>query len=730
MKNNLFPIHDLNTEQQQAVEATEGPVLVLAGAGSGKTRVLTYRIAYLLHNQKAKPWEILAMTFTNKAAGEMKERVHQFVPKDDILWIGTFHSIFARILRTESDSFGYPSSYVIYDTDDQKRLVKSVMEDLQISAQLYNPSSILSIISKAKNALVSPDAFQKSAVSQMEQIAARIYPVYQGRLRRNYAFDFDDLITVPIELFEKNPQILTKYQNKFRYVLVDEYQDTNRAQYQLVHYLTMEHKNICVVGDDDQSIYRWRGADIRNILEFEKDYKSTRIFRLEQNYRSTQNILKAANSIVQNNLGRKIKKLWTEREPGEKIDQIQLEDERQEAEKVVEKIRAEGIQKKRDFKDFAILYRTNAQSRVLEEGLRRNGIRYTIVGGVRFYERKEIKDILAYLKLIINPNDDVSLMRIINFPPRGIGQVTFQKLSQGAASQNLTLLQSMEKVDQIEGLGARAKNALKGFHALITKYMGLKDTFSLPELVHSLVDEVELIAMYKEDSTPEGMGRIENIREFLSAVSDYAKMTEDAGLEGFLTEVSLMTDMDAWDDRSNAVTLMTLHCAKGLEFPVVFITGLEEGLFPITRSFEDTDSLEEERRLFYVGLTRAKDKIYLCHARTRSLYGEGSYRMPSRFLDELDPEVVKIKKSAFGRSFSPVSDRRKTGSMVQTHPDYASFSQEDSELLPGLRIFHATFGKGQIVKIEGRGQMQKVIVRFDDGLEKKFLSQYAQFSII
>lgn len=725
-----FPTHDLNSVQRQAVEATEGPVLVLAGAGSGKTRVLTCRIAYILQSQKARPWEILAMTFTNKAAGEMKERVHQFFPRDDILWIGTFHSIFARILRTEAALFGYPSTFVIYDTDDQKRLIKSIMEDFQISAQMVNPASILSIISKAKNGLVSPDAFQKSAASPMEQVTARIYPAYQNRLRKNHAFDFDDLITVPLELFEKHPDLLEKYQKKFRYVLVDEYQDTNRAQYKLIHYMTMAHQNICVVGDDDQSIYRWRGADIRNILEFEKDFKATQIFRLEQNYRSTRNILKAANSIVQNNIGRKVKKLWTERDSGEKIDLIQVEDERHEAEKVVEKIRAEGIQKKRDFKDFAILYRTNAQSRVLEEGLRRNGIRYTIVGGVRFYERKEIKDILAYLKLIINPNDSVSLTRIINFPPRGIGQVTLQKLSGWAASQDESVFQCLGKADQIENLSVRAKNALCSFHGFITKFMGLKEHFSLPELVHSLVDEVELISMYKEDSTPEGLGRIENIREFLSAVSDYAKMTEDATLEGFLTEVSLMTDMDAWDDRSNAVTLMTLHCAKGLEFPVVFITGLEEGLFPITRSFDDTDSLEEERRLFYVGLTRAKDKIYLSYARTRAVYGEGSYRMPSRFLDEIDPEVVHKKKSALGRSLLHSTERHKRDATMQAHPDYASFSQEDSQLLPGLRISHATFGSGQIVKIEGRGQMQKVIVRFDDGLEKKFLSQYAQFSII
>ena len=732
MKGFLFT--DLNPRQQEAVRATEGPVLVLAGAGSGKTRVLTYRIAYLLQEQKAKPWEILAMTFTNKAAGEMKERVKQFIGKEDGLWIGTFHSIFARILRWEAGALGYPGDYVIYDTDDQKRLLKSIIDDMNLSASQFNTNAIQSVISRAKNSLIEPSEYANLARTRMEEVAAQIYPVYQERLRRNYAFDFDDLITMPIRLFDQHSDILEKYQTRFRYILVDEYQDTNRAQYYLVHALAKNHRNLCVVGDDDQSIYRWRGADLRNILDFEKDFPGTRIFRLEQNYRSTQNILVAANSVVRKNRGRKEKTLWSDREPGEKVELIEVDDERVEAEKIVAKIQIEAFRGKRGFKDFVLLYRTNAQSRALEEGLRRNGIRYIIVGGVRFYERKEIKDILSYLKIIVNPNDSVSINRVINFPPRGIGDVSIQRVHQFAAGQGITLFQALERIEDVPAITARVRKSAAAFVGLIRKYGDLKDKFSLPELVHALVDEVGLIAMYKEDSTPEGQGRVENIKEFLAAVSDYAESTEASSLSGFLTGVSLMTDVDAWDDQSNAVTLMTLHCAKGLEFPVVFIAGMEEGLFPLSRSAEDADALEEERRLFYVGITRARDKVYLSCARTRHLFGEGGYRLPSRFLDELDASVIHRESdfSQHGYRFRQTSVHRSSGMTgdSRSHPDYESFSQEIPLLRTGVHVDHASFGRGKVVGVEGAGDKQKAVIHFESGMQKKLLVRYAQLTIL
>ena len=722
-------LSDLNPQQQQAVEATEGPVLVLAGAGSGKTRVLTYRIAHILEQKKASPWEILAMTFTNKAAGEMKERIDALVNMDGNLWVGTFHSICAKILRLEVGVLGYESSFVIYDTDDQERLIKIVMEELGISPKAYSPKSVLSVISLQKNALVPPESYASTVGNPFENVVAKVYPVYQERLRSNQAFDFDDLITIPIRLFAEHPEILEKYQSRFKYILVDEYQDTNRAQYLLIYYLAKNHRNLCVVGDDDQSIYRWRGADLRNILEFEKDFPDSQVFKLEQNYRSTQTILKAANSVIENNEGRKGKMLWSEKGDGEKVDLIEAIDERGEAQSVVEKIKDEVFRRKRGFRDFVILYRTNAQSRALEDDLRRSNMSYTIVGGVRFYERKEIKDVLAYLKLITNPRDTVNLKRIVNFPLRGIGDTSLKKIDAWAKSNGLDLFEALGKAKEIPDIPTRIQNSASAFHDLIQKYIDLKEKISPNELAHTIVDETGLLTMYKGDTSIEGLGRAENIREFLSAVSEYAESNESPTLEGFLEDITLVSDIDSWSDKSNAITLMTLHCAKGLEFPVVFITGLEEGLFPISRSFDDPEALEEERRLFYVGLTRAQEKIYLSCAERRRMFNDLNFRLPSRFLEELDETVIKRTSASATRQMH-VRSRSTIEDTFDAHPDYESFSQEETFLKKGAFVNHPSFGHGKIVSVEGTGKKSRVVVRFDSGIKKKFLLEYARFEVL
>jgi DNA helicase-2/ATP-dependent DNA helicase PcrA len=542
------------------------------------------------------------------------------------------------------------------------------------------------------------------------------------------AFDFDDLIAMPIRLFSECPDILKKYQARFRYILVDEYQDTNRAQYMLLHHLAKESRNLCVVGDDDQSIYRWRGADLRNIIEFEKDFPNYHLFRLEQNYRSTQTILQAANSVIENNKDRKGKTLWSDREKGDPVELMEVVDEREEAQKVVERIKEEVFKGKRSFHEFAVLYRTNAQSRSLEDGFRRSGMSYTIVGGVRFYERKEIKDVLAYLKLICNPRDSLSLKRIINFPLRGIGESTLRRIEAWALDNGLDLFQAIGEVEAIPDISSRIKKSVIAFHIMMQKYIELKDKITPNELVRTVVDETGLLTMYKGDTSVEGQGRAENIREFLSAVGEYVDSSESTSLSGFLEEVSLVSDIDSWNDKSNAITLMTLHCAKGLEFPVVFITGLEEGLFPVPRSLDEPEALEEERRLFYVGLTRAKDKIYVSWAERRRLFSDMNFRIPSRFLDEIDPAVVRKTKPARQQvRFERSQFHKKIVEQFDTHPEYESFSQEDTCFQKGARVHHEMFGNGTIVNMEGTGSKKKVVVQFENGVKKKFLLQYARF---
>ena len=724
---------DLNQAQRQAVSTSDGPVLILAGAGSGKTRVLTFRIAWLLANGLAEPREILAMTFTNKAAGEMRERVRKLVP--DLLggmWIGTFHSLFARLLRREAERIGYAANFVIYDEDDQQTLIKTILNELKLSVTDFPPRMISYKISAAKNAFVLPDQFAQMVTSQQERIIATLYSTYQRRLRENNAMDFDDLLIKPIELFQLFPLVLEYYQDRFRYILVDEYQDTNRAQYVALRMLAGKFRNICVVGDDDQSIYRWRGAEIRNILDFEKDYPDCSKFRLEQNYRSTKNILAAAHSVVKNNRQRHEKKLWTEKPEGEMVTLLEMEDDLEEARTMVNKLALEMRSNHLDFSDFAVLYRTNAQSRVLEEALRRESIPYVIVGGVKFYERKEVKDVIAYLRLLVNPADSISLRRIINYPARGIGETTLGRLEAFARQENLTIFAATSQPQNIRGITPRAAEQIAGFHALLSKYNALRGELAPAELASSLVNELGILRDFKQEGTIEALSRAENIRELLLAIAEYgAQAGQEATLEGYLENVALTADIDSWDQRTNAVTLMTLHSAKGLEFPVVFITGLEEGLFPISRSLSDPPSLEEERRLFYVGATRAQIKLYLAWARNRRKFGETSASVASRFLREIDPSLLQIESSF--RRFVP--RRPRPGARREEHADfmprYEDESQEQSEFHVGTRVMHPTFGKGTVMRIEpsSAGSL-KLRVLFDQEGEKRLVLPYAKLEIL
>jgi len=723
------------------VQTDLGPVLVLAGAGSGKTRVLTHRLAFLMQQGLVPAENLLAVTFTNKAAQEMRERVQRLLAslpghRDSTgrLWLGTFHSLCARLLRMDADRLGYTRQFTIYDTEDQTALLRRLLEEMAVPAEHLNASQARHRISRAKNAFIRPENyFDFHRASQQEEVVARVYEVYQHRLRENNAMDFDDLLIKPLELFEKFPEILQNYRNRFHYLLVDEFQDTNRAQYLWLKALAGERRCLFVVGDDDQSIYRWRGADLRNILNFESDYPECKIFRLEQNYRSTANILAAAHSVIVNNKNRMPKQLWTRREEGERVIVLAALNEFHEAEIIHDKIREEfgrqngdGRNYHRSFRDFAILYRTNAQSRLIEDMLRRNGIPYIIVGGLRFYERKEIKDILAYLRLIANPADSVSLRRVINFPLRGLGEATVNKLEQFAQTNRLTLLQAVERAGEISGLTAGLRNKILEFHRFIQKYMQLKDKLSLPEWCNALVDDLHLIQQLKEEDEHD---RIENIRELLLAINEYTAQTPGATLDGFLERVALITDIDNWDTKGNAVTLMTLHSAKGLEFPIVFITGLEEGLFPLLRGSEDENEwdLEEERRLFYVGATRAQEKLYLSYSQARSRHGSSAAQChPSRFLQELDERFFRNAMVRRKRFYDYEEEPEPDVSM----PVYEDESQETSMVRPGRWVVHAAFGRGRIISVDGSGDKMKVTVHFEDAGQKKILVKYGNLRLI
>ncbi|PAF29476.1 DNA helicase PcrA [Paenibacillus sp. 7516] len=640
-------IHDavarLNTPQRQAVEATDGPLLIMAGAGSGKTRVLTHRIAYLIATRKTPPWGILAITFTNKAAREMQDRVSQLVggSQGRDIWVSTFHSMCVRILRRDIERIGFTSNFSILDSSDQLSVIRSCMKDQNIDTKKFEPKAVQAMMSTAKNELIGPDQYEKQAGDYFEGIVAKVYKMYQKRLRANNSLDFDDLIMATIQLFKEVPEVLDFYQKKFQYIHVDEYQDTNRAQYMLCRMLADSHHRICVVGDSDQSIYRWRGADISNILNFEKDYPEAQTILLEQNYRSTSNILNAANEVIGLNSGRKPKKLWTDKEGGSKIKVYRADSEHDEGYFVTSEI-SKNVKNGKSYQSHAILYRTNAQSRVIEEILIKSDIPYQIVGGIKFYDRKEIKDILAYLRLLSNPDDDISLTRIINVPKRSIGDTTVAKLAAAAGERGVSIFRVLQVVDDL-GFAGRTRNALVEFYDMIAALHQMVEYLSVTELTEKILEMSQYRLEMQNENTLESRARLENIEEFLSVTMEFEKNNEDKTLVSFLTDLALIADIDSMnddeEDQSDAVTLMTMHSAKGLEFPVVFIVGMEEGVFPHSRAFMDNEELEEERRLAYVGITRAEEQLFLSCAQMRTLFGRTTANPPSRFLDEIPDEL-------------------------------------------------------------------------------------------
>jgi len=708
-------LDQLNQSQREAVTHTEGPLLILSGAGSGKTRVITYRIAYLIKAKKVSPFNILAVTFTNKAAGEMKERLERLIglPARTI-WVGTFHSTCARILRREIERLGYSPSFTIYDESDQIGLMREVMRELNLSERRYNPRSIIGAISRAKNELIDYDQYAASATEYFETIVAKLYKEYQSKLRENNALDFGDLIMLCVRLFDEHPDVLERYQNRFRYIMVDEYQDTNFAQYRLVNLLASAHRNICVVGDDDQGIYSWRGADIRNILDFERDYPETKVVKLEQNYRSTQKILDAAYHVISQNRYRKEKRLWTENEEGEKLVIYEAEDEAEEGDFIASQIKrlvSEGVR----FGEIAIFYRINAQSRNLEEAMRRAGIPYTIVGNVRFYDRREIKDVLAYLRVMVNRNDSVSLRRIINVPPRRIGETSMRRLAEYAERNFLTLYEAMKAAarGEVPEIG-RAQKPIADFIQLMESFdLSLSPT----QIIRDLLERTDYISYLFQEKTPEAESRVENVRELLSATEEYEERTDQPTLTGFLEEVSLVTGADELGEEDRVV-LMTLHSAKGLEFDVVFITGMEEGLFPHQRSFDSEAELEEERRLCYVGITRARKLVYLTRASKRRLFGYEIYGIPSRFLDEIPRELTRTLKPSEDTIMRVIAETVR------------GYHDTDGKFKKGERVRHPRWGAGTILKVTGKGDDVRVTVRFDSGEEKTLMPEYARLERI
>jgi DNA helicase-2/ATP-dependent DNA helicase PcrA len=723
-------LKNLNPAQQEAVEYTDGPQIIVAGAGSGKTRVLTYKIAYLL-KKNYKPESILALTFTNKAANEMKERIKELIPKKaDSIWMGTFHSIFARILRIESKHTDYKSNFSIYDTIDSLSLVQNIMADLNIDADKYQAGAIRHRISFLKNHMITPAEFRKSYVKSLyDQKIADIYEEYESRMLSFNSMDFDDLLLKPIELFTSKKTILQKYRSQFEYVLVDEFQDTNKAQYELLKVLVPKNGLICVVGDDAQSIYGWRGANVSNMQDFIKDFSKVKIFKLEQNYRSTKTILKAADSIIKKNPNQLDKTLWTENEEGEKIVLIKCSDEKEEATQIIRCIKEEISSKKLSFNDFAVLYRTNAQSRIMEDIFRREKIPYTIIGGVEFYKRKEIKDLIAYLRVIANPNDEESLLRIMNFPQRGIGKTTIEKMLAFAKRHGISLFQTMMRVYEVIDIKERIQRNVKNFRIGLDKFINLKNKLSISELLSSLINEFEIIQAFKEENTPESLQRIENVNQLLMSISELSKDNPDLKLEEFLEQVSLLSDIDNYDERKNSVALLTFHSAKGLEWPIVFVTGCEEDLFPIASKFSHDTSLEEERRLFYVALTRAKQKAYITHARSRYRFGEVAYQSRSRFIDELDPSTYFEENGLLGRRAN-----RKTKKEIYReyfeNLDYEDFSQGGATLKIGSRVMHDKFGLGRVTDVQGSGDMLKATVHFEGNNVKQLMLKFAKLKVL
>ncbi|MGM0924205.1 MAG: DNA helicase PcrA [Bacillota bacterium] len=716
--------------QKEAVKATDGPLLIMAGAGSGKTSVLTRRIAYLMVEKGVAPWNILAITFTNKAAREMKERIGKLLgPGADDIWISTFHSMCVRILRRDIDRIGISRNFSILDTTDQLSVIKSILKERNIDPKKFDPRSILGSISGAKNELITPDEFEKTAGGMYEQVASDVYKDYQKKLLKNQSLDFDDLIMTTIQLFQRVPEVLEFYQRKFQFIHVDEYQDTNKAQYLLVKMLASRFQNLCVVGDSDQSIYRWRGADIANILSFEKDYPTASVILLEQNYRSTQRILEAANGVIKNNMNRKAKNLWTQNDEGQKINYYRADSESAEGQFVAGKINQLVSSEGRKLSDFAILYRTNAQSRVIEEILLKSNINYTIVGGIKFYDRKEIKDILAYLRLIANPDDDISLARVINTPKRGVGATSVDKIAQYALDNDLSLFGAIEQIE-FAGVSARVVSAMVDFRELVRNLANMQDYLSVTELAEEVIEKTGYREMLKTEKTIEAQSRLENIDEFLSVTQNFEKNSEDKSLVAFLTDLALVADIDKLDEdeeaSKEAVVLMTLHSAKGLEFPVVFLMGVEEGVFPHSRSLMEEAEMEEERRLAYVGITRAEKELYITNAKMRTLFGRTSMNPESRFISEIPSELLEnlneVKKSATPFAAKTRPDRRPQ----VNRPIAASTGGDEIAWSVGNKAEHKKWGIGTVVSVKGEGEGKELDIAFPSPVGiKRLLAKFA-----
>jgi len=726
----------LNDVQRAAVTAVEGPVLIVAGAGSGKTRVLTYRVAYLLA-QGTSPRNILALTFTNKAAGEMKERIADLVGVDRArsLWMGTFHSLFSRILRREASSLGYTKDFTIYDADDSVALIRSTMAEFGISSQDYSPKMIHHRISSAKNAMIHPGLYRSRAANALEERIALLYENYERRLRASNAMDFDDLLVRTIDLFEKFPDVLARYREQFRYVMIDEYQDTNRAQYLAVHLLAGPRGNICVVGDDAQSIYRFRGADIRNILEFERDYPGHKTFRLEQNYRSTKRILAVADGVIRNNRHRIVKELWTENDQGDPVAVRTSRDERDEGEDVRQIIQSH-VTRGVPLSQIAVLYRTNSQSLSVEDALRRASIPYGLVGGVAFYRRKEVKDALAYLRLAVNPRDDEAFVRAVNTPARGIGETSVKRIRAYAEARGIPLFDAARAAGAIDALAPRVAKALVQFALLFEPFRTDAVSADWSEAVSQLLSNSGLLESHRSEGTPDSVARWDNVQRILSHVAEFAEHNPDGGLTEYLQEVSLVSDVDSYDPSAGRVTLMTVHAAKGLEFDVVVVVGMEEGLFPVGSAAQDRDDLEEERRLFYVAVTRARRRLYLTNCERRYRFGELSYPTPSRFLQEIDDEHLEYSSTSPRKP--PVGPRSQTTPSVQrprprrSVPDMEvdEYSQVVPELRAGVQVIHPTFGAGRVEAVVGAGDRTTLTVRFDRVGRKQLMLRFANLRVL
>ena len=752
-------LNGMNDRQAEAVQTTEGPLLIMAGAGSGKTRVLTHRIAYLIDEKMVNPWNILAITFTNKAAREMRERAEKLKTEAQDCLIATFHSMCVRILRREADHIGYNRNFTIVDPGEQRTLMKRILKNLNLDPKKWNERAILGTISNAKNDLIDEVAYANLAGDMYTEIVAKCYTAYQKELRQSEAMDFDDLIMLTLRLFDQNPDVLTYYQQRYQYIHVDEYQDTNHAQYQLVKLLASRFKNICVVGDADQSIYGWRGADMQNILDFEKDYPEAKVVLLEENYRSTKTILQAANEVIRNNRNRRPKNLWTQNEDGEEIVYYRANDEQDEAlfvARTIDQLSREGY----SHKDFAVLYRTNAQSRTVEEALLKSNIPYTMVGGTKFYSRKEIRDVISYLNLIANPSDNISYERVVNEPKRGVGPGTVEKIRDFASSQEMSLLDASANI-LLSPVKGKAAQAVYEFANILLDLRECLDDYTVTELVEAVLEKTGYAAVLAAQATLESQARIENIEEFLSVTKNFDESpdnpADESGLDKlsrFLNDLALIADTDDGDTESSEVTLMTLHAAKGLEFPVVFLVGMEENVFPLSRASEDEDELEEERRLAYVGITRAEKILYLTNANSRMLYGKTNYNHPTRFLREISSDLLDYQglarpsnssfkvsytnsdTSQFGQGMSlaqALQERKRqaapssisTGSLPFGKSSQSQPSKPEVAWAIGDIAHHKKWGDGTVLAVSGSGNSQELKINFPEVGLKKVLASIA-----